>query len=851
MSNIDKSSPENRDLSLELKTRHRVLRTAAQNKLLSFCQLIDPHYEAVWFHEVIANILEDALARTLEKKKTRIIIAIPPRHGKTQTASIYFPAWALGKYPNLKFILSSYGADLSTKVGMKTRDVINNEQYQAIFPKTQLRPDSKSKAYWLTKQNGSYFATGIGGPVTGEGGNCFTGETTILTEKGHMRIDALVSLQDKPMVLSYNHGTNECEWKRILATAEREVGKVIRVTTNKGSSLVCTPEHRIFTENGGYIGAKALTSRDILYKIKDMSCVFNKANQKKNLMQRVLGCFSAGTRDSELSLVREKCSEEEVRSRKVFYTVGKQRHVLRGSVCAEASLVQEQTQVYSMPKTMRKKDKTILLNSVQEENESPQGSSRYTLQTMWNRIFHKQHEKSILLTTMQKSSSFKKNDRRRKLSFQNWGELQLYLSKFASYCLRKRQEYMCSMQENKKENGSTSCGSQPQKQCAEKPDTSLCYTSCNSSQVEKDSISLVQGLRRGSYKVYDIQVEDNHNFFANGVLVHNCIIIDDPHKNREEAESQTYRDTVWEYYRSTLYSRLEGAGTVIVIMQRWHCDDLIGRLLEADEESRLAGQPTEDWEVINFPAIAETDEFYKGHKTRSQGQPLWPSKFPINVLENIREVQGTYNWSSQYMADPILAENQEFKKEMFRYYDEEDLKGHYLKYMSFIDPAISQKKDADNTVVLTIAKEINGPNFYRVREDAGKFTPQQTVDLIFKHYELYHSEVHLESVAYQKALKFAIEEQQKVRQRYFRVYETKIGNKEIRIRGLLPLYERGVVFHRRSDVEYERELLQFPRGKHDDRVDCQSFLIEAMANGASFGKAKQYYPHLLNKLKKK
>lgn len=480
--------------------KHRLLRTAAQNKLLSFCQVIDPSYEAVWFHEVIADILEDALKRTIEKKKTRIILTIPPRHGKTQTASIYFPAWALGKYPNLKFILSSYGADLSTKVGMKTRDVINDHRYQAVFPATQLRPDSKSKSFWLTKQNGSYFAVGVGGPVTGTGAD--------------------------------------------------------------------------------------------------------------------------------------------------------------------------------------------------------------------------------------------------------------------------------------------------------------------------------------------------------------IVILDDVFKNREEAESEVYRENAWEYYRSTLYSRLEGSGTVIVIMQRWHCDDLVGRLLEADEEAREAGQPTEDWEVINFPAISETDEYYKGQLTRKSGVPLWPSKFPVDVLKNIQEVQGSYNWSSQYMQDPILAENQEFKKEMFRYYTEEDMDGKYFKYFTFVDPAISQKKDADNTVVLTVAKEINGPNFYRVKEDAGKFSPQQTIDLVFKHFELHHSEVHIESVAYQKALKLAIEEQQKVRQKYFRIYETKIGNKEVRIRGLLPLYERGVILHKRSDVEYERELLQFPRGKHDDRVDCMSFLLEAMQTGATSGKAKQFYPHLLMKKRK-
>lgn len=477
-----------------LKEKFSLLKAAAHNKLLNFCQLVDPVYEAAYFHEVLADILERALQNTIEKKKTRIILTIPPRHGKTQTTSIYFPAWALGKYPTLKFILSSYGADLSEKVGMKTRDVINSEKYQTIFPGVMLRQDSKSKTYWMTKQNGSYFAVGIGGPVTGEGAS--------------------------------------------------------------------------------------------------------------------------------------------------------------------------------------------------------------------------------------------------------------------------------------------------------------------------------------------------------------IILIDDPHKNREEAESETQRDNVYEYYKSTLYSRLEGAGTVILLMQRWHAADLVGRLLEDDQERKKQGLLTEDWEVINFPAIAEEDEVWNGQVIRKAGEALWPSKFPISVLNNIRDVQGTYNWSSQYQQDPILSENQEFKKEFFKYYKEEDIQSKYLKYYTFIDPAISQKKSADNTVVLTVAKEVNGPNFYRIREDAGKFTPQQTIDLIFKHFTEYRSEIYLETIAYQKALKFSIEEEQKIRGKYFRVNETKSGNKELRIRGLLPMYERGVIYHKHSDVEYERELLSFPRGRHDDRVDCLAFLTDVADLGTSGQKAKQFYPHL-------
>lgn len=452
---------------------------------------MDSRFEVEWFHEAIASNLERALKNTIEKKKTRIILSIPPRHGKTDLTSKKFPAWALGKYPHLKFILSTYGAELSEKIGLGTRDIINQEEYKVIFPGITLRQDVKAKAKWAIAEQkpggkvqypgGSYTAVGIGGAVTGTGGD--------------------------------------------------------------------------------------------------------------------------------------------------------------------------------------------------------------------------------------------------------------------------------------------------------------------------------------------------------------IIIMDDPHKDRAEAESKNIRDTVYEYYRSTLYSRLEGYGTVIVIMQRWHTDDLVGRLIEEEEKKRKEGGEYDEWEIIEFPAIADHDEEWNGKVVRKKGEALWPSKFPLDVLRNIKEVAGIYNWASQYQQNPIPTENQEFNEGMFQYYEPELLKGKYVSYHTIIDPAISQKKEADNTVILTIAKEVNGPNVYRVREDAGHFTPQQTIDLIFLHQAMYTSTVHLETIAYQLALKYSIIEQQKKNGRYFIVNEIKTStNKEVKIRGLLPLYEARVIWHLRTDTEYEEELLTFPRGKRDDRIDTMAMSTMVMQN---------------------
>ena len=305
----------------------------------------------------------------------------------------------------------------------------------------------------------------------------------------------------------------------------------------------------------------------------------------------------------------------------------------------------------------------------------------------------------------------------------------------------------------------------------------------------------------------------------------NVLIIDDPLKNREEAESELIRNKIWNWYTSTLYTRQEGNSAIIVIATRWHSDDLIGRLIAKQQEDELANKKDYDkWEVIKFSAIASEDE----PPYRLAGESLWPEKFSVEALDNIKNAIGLYDWHSLFQQAPVASELQEFHENYFRYFNEEELKEKKLEYFTTVDPAISEAEKADNTVILTVGKERDKPNWYRVREDAGHFTPLQTIDAVFKHNKEYRSSVWVETNAYQKSLKYFIEEEQRKRQQFFIVNELKHKNKkEERIRGLVPLYATGVIFHRHSDREYDQELLTFPVGKHDDRIDAMAMQLQA------------------------
>ena len=138
--------------------------------LIDFCILTNPKYKPNWHHEVVADELEK-----LEKGEANwkiLILMLPPRSGKSELASINFPAWYLGRNDDKEIITCSYSADLAIDFGGKTRNLIDSQSYKYIFGNVELKEDEKSKAHWRTSKNGSYISTGIGGPITGRGADC-------------------------------------------------------------------------------------------------------------------------------------------------------------------------------------------------------------------------------------------------------------------------------------------------------------------------------------------------------------------------------------------------------------------------------------------------------------------------------------------------------------------------------------------------------------------------------------------------------------------------------------------------------------------------------------------------------
>lgn len=124
------------------------------------------------------------------------------------------------------------------------------------------------------------------------------------------------------------------------------------------------------------------------------------------------------------------------------------------------------------------------------------------------------------------------------------------------------------------------------------------------------------------------------------------LVIDDPIKDHKEANSLTYRDELWNWYSNTARTRVMPGGAIIILMTRWHEDDLVGRLLKASDSG-----DGEKWELLNLPAIAE-DDGTADPLGRKPGEPLWPEFRDLAYLEALMLGTSEEAWAAQYQGRP-------------------------------------------------------------------------------------------------------------------------------------------------------------------------------------------------------
>lgn len=209
---------------------------------------------------------------------------------------------------------------------------------------------------------------------------------------------------------------------------------------------------------------------------------------------------------------------------------------------------------------------------------------------------------------------------------------------------------------------------------------------------------------------------------------------------------------------------------------------------------------------------------------RPDGTLFFPERLTQEFLDEARRTMGSYLFANQYQNEVLPEGSQSFKKEWLRYYKHLPEIKHTF---GFIDPAISQQREADFTGVVVVDVDTD-KNWYLKYAQRFKITPTEIINLIFKlQAQFQFNALGIEDVAYQKALLYMLDEEMKRRGQIVPVTGIHPGtdkSKETRILSLVPRFEWSRIFIAQGLYDFEMEYAQFPRAAHDDLLDPLSQL---------------------------
>jgi len=525
-------------------------RALARKSLLYFTKRTHPKYSAGWVHADVCARLERFAHQVMEQKSPRLMLLLPPRHGKSEIASIRFPAWYLGHNPGHEIINVGYSLDLPMRWSRKVRELVRDPAYEAVFPATRLDPESSALEAWLTTMGGGFTAAGVGGGITGKG--CFSAHALVKSrERG---IISLSKLRVGEHVYAYDHEQRRGVFTPVLAVhASRHP-----VGAGRYAGVRCTDDHELFSpRGGGYCSAASIVQQGLPVL----------RQREVEELARVCGvqCDPTSEADSPPSMPQ------------VWWPEGCARVPVCVVPCAQYYGISS-TDLRALRKDLRVSEggggqaHTAIPRGLLFQDVFAQGPARAGVRG----------GAAPVLPAMQRAVDSEgparvlRNAVLRRLPprlLDVWGRLRRLLHRIVPETEaadnRARWAQVCA------DFGGPSSGDPSRRpRSGEQRSGEFDYVveggaralSCAPGRCAGDISSLVVRTRREPHLVMDVQTSTS-NLFVDGVLAHNCHIltIDDPIKNMEEADSNTTRESLWDWFWSTAYTRLAPGGGVLLI----------------------------------------------------------------------------------------------------------------------------------------------------------------------------------------------------------------------------------------------------------------------------------------------
>lgn len=352
---------------------------------------------------------------------------------------------------------------------------------------------------------------------------------------------------------------------------------------------------------------------------------------------------------------------------------------------------------------------------------------------------------------------------------------------------------------------------------------------------------------KGANRVSTLQGGNCFSIGVGGAIIGrgaDLLLIDDPVKSREDADSTVSKRKLEQWFDSVAYTRLMPNGAIVLIMTRWAFDDLSGYLIEEKAH--------ENWVVLSFPAIAEEDDDIAG---RQRGEALWHDKYPIPTLEKIKKTSGTREWNALYQQKPISEESSIVNLDWFQRYGYhdwatfravvrtgapvEELTKFQFQFRQIVcswDSAFKEKELNDPSactiwgvtdiayyLIWAISKKLNYPDLkreviriWKSNCDFYRFHPSKVIVLI-------------EDSASGQSLIQELKNSAETIQIPVIGCKDKNKSKIMRFSDVSSVIESGKVFFPVKApwlVDVETQIMRFPHDRHDDYVDTISQFLK-------------------------
>lgn len=609
--------------------------------------------------------LEDAFFNRHEVA-TRAMVHAEGQLGKSVILAQVYPAWILGHDPHHRVALATYNVSRSQAHSSAVIALMNLPVYAKIFtnPGSRVKRNT-SKERWKTaarlgvaadekdrtvEAQDSFNPVGLQSGLTGSGFDCFPAETRVKTEVGNMSIGELFMLQYTPKVYAYNHLINRVELRRIEAVREKQAHELIEFRTKSGSHIRCTPNHRLFID-GEYRTADQIEVGSRLSRLRGSEGLRFEAVQQMSLRRE------AEDGRPDLHVVWECVSSSPIRRDQT----PKERiygNVLLGRLHSGSQRGQEREQVQNMQDADARhvRRASLLLKGLLAP--SFEALALYEdLSGMLGEIQTEESSNCLLLSGLCQQIALSANGRQRQLALQDRHELREVVSgneadhsRSGSQTMRRLpQTGEITIRNLARESGeayqSRDTSHRPRSifECGGKPRHALHNLSRESSQLEADSVVMVRRIRDISVPVYDLQVEGCSNFFAEEILSHNSLIIDDPYADQQEAFSEATRESLQNFWEYTVVSRLSIYANVFGMFHRYHVQDLAGYLLDKGifDYWRYAS-------IADGPYIhTETGQKFDDPLGRKPGELISPERRPLSHYAEAQKNPGIFQAMNQ------------------------------------------------------------------------------------------------------------------------------------------------------------------------------------------------------------